>query len=224
MREKRDRVSLPISGEANYKIQGAINPPITVLVREISGTGLRFITTEPLANGTLLNLTIKITNAFDPMPAVGKVLWQRKISSKYLLDTCVKFVSIEADKEAKLVQYIRQFAKTFSIGRENIRCPLITDVRYNLVHNPEIENNCVSGDIGVLGIKLFVKGKLDINTNLKMAFELPDGQGLVMSLGRIVWTSQQSNEVFCVGLKFIELKEQDKERIYNYIINTTLTV
>ncbi|MCP4649980.1 MAG: PilZ domain-containing protein [PVC group bacterium] len=216
MNESNENIRLPISGEATYKMQGSFRPPISVPVNEISDTGLKFIATEVLAEGAILELSIKVTNVFDPMPAVGRVLWQRESSSKFLYDTAVKFVSIDLVKEKELLQYISQFARKMTISRTHIRCALNTEVMFKIMGDPETYSG-MSVDVGILGLKMFTKDKVNINDSLNISFDLPNNEARFFVKGRVVWKEQAQNNVISIGIKFIEIEEKQKEEILSYI-------
>jgi len=220
MEEKRSRVCLSISGEANYRIKGHIGPPTSVLVREISRNGLRFVAAEPLQQGLVIELNIRITNIADTIYAVGKVLWQRQLTSRFLLDTCIKFTILNEESQGRLISYIYQFAECSIISREHVRCPLITDVKYQILSKNKVEKKAVSGDIAVVGMKLFVEELLDIDAKMNLIFSLP-GENLDIHIkGAVVWKREESNKT--LGVKFTEILDEDKQKILTYINNKLL--
>ena len=122
MKRERSRISLSISGEAFYKIVGFHVPPVDVIVREISKSGLKFVTSNTIEPESLMEITIKVTSISEPIHAVAKVLWQRKLTSKFLFDTCVKFIKINDENSNRLVKYIYDYASASVISREYARC------------------------------------------------------------------------------------------------------
>ncbi|MFH2136885.1 MAG: PilZ domain-containing protein [Candidatus Omnitrophota bacterium] len=216
MRERRTRVELPVSGEVNYRIKDSFKPPVCVLINEISETGLKFISTDIIVKDTILELTIKLADTLEPIPAIGKVIWQRSGASKFLYDTCIKFVSIDSDKERELLRYISQVAKTMMMNRSHVRCTLVTDVIFKILGRPE-NLNCISGDIGILGMKLLTKEEINVNSTLKLSFVFPDDGERLYFNGRVMWKGRPRDQVYAVGVKFVELDEHCKEKILKYI-------
>lgn len=209
--------SLKISGETTYKIDGSISPPVSAMLREISVSGLKFVTTDTLPEGTLLELTIKVTPTSDPMPAKAKVIWQGHGSSKFLLDTEVEFVEISAQEQSRLSNFITNSAENIKAGRLTVRCAMMVEVTYSLFISPDIEKKCESGDIGVEGMKLFVKERIDIGKDLKIGFDLPRGWGAVEVSGTVVWNGQEMKGIIPIGVKFIDIQNQTKKRILHFV-------
>ncbi|MFH1460611.1 MAG: PilZ domain-containing protein [Candidatus Omnitrophota bacterium] len=215
MEEKRRQIRLSVSGEGVYRIQGLFSLPKTVIIKEISKDGLRFVAQEKLAEETVLELVIQITNISDPIIATGKVIWQRELSSRFLLDTSVKIISINADNENKLVRYIYQFAKNTSVNRKGVRCPLETKVQYHCLNDNTAEKECVSTDISIEGMKLIINETIPIETKLRLGFDLPGIPTRIYLKGEVVWA--KDDEISTIGIQFFELKLEDKKKIASYI-------
>jgi len=209
--------SLKISGETTYKVDGSMSPPISVMLREISVSGLKFVSTDSLPIGTVLELSIKVTPTSDPMPAKGKVIWQGHGSSKFLLDTDIEFVEISQQDQSRLSNFITNSAANIKAGRLNVRCAMSVEVTYSLFVYPDVQKKCESGDIGVEGMKLFVKEHIDIGKDLKINFDLPRGWGAVGVSGTVVWKGQEMNGIIPIGVKFIDIQNQTKKRIIHFV-------
>ncbi len=216
MKERRSRVSLSISGEATYKIIGSLAAPVDVIVSEISKSGLKFVASNEIEPNTLIVLNINITSISEPIQAVAKVLWQRKLSSRFLLDTCVKFIKINDENSNRLVKYIYEYAASSVISREYVRCSLITELKFSAVDAEDIKGKCLSADIGVKGMKLLVAQILDVGRELMLNFNLPDDNPESLNLkGKIVWARKGANNV--LGVRFEKLSEIDYNRIVSYV-------
>lgn len=215
MKDNRSRVALTISGEADYYIKGGFGKPVTVLVQEISKTGLRFITVEKLNEGEELDLTIRVTETAKPIFAVGEVLWQKDLASRFLKDTCVKFTDINKENESLLLKLIYQFTQSKGLKREHIRCPLITDVIYSNLNELGKQKRCISGDICVEGMRLFIEEDLRIDTLLSLKFALPDDSEMISARGIIVWRKEDLSKM--VGVRFKNLEETYREKIISFV-------
>ena len=216
MEEKMTRASLSISGEATYKLSGSPIAPVDVIVREISKTGLKFVTSNPLEPGTKIELIIKITSISEPINAAAQVLWQRKLSSKFLLDTSVEFIRIDDKNTNRLVQYIYEYAASSVISREYVRCSLITEVIFFDLKDENTKIKCLSADIGVKGMKLLVSEMIDVETHLMLNFNLPDDDPDRLTLkGKVVWAKKGSNNV--LGVRFERLSEKELNRIIWFV-------
>ena len=220
-KEDRSRIFLAISGEATYKIKGAQTPPIGVFVNEISKSGLRFVTANLIQPETLLEVTLKITTMSEPIHVIAKVLWQRQLSSRFLSDTCIKFVHIEEKASNKLVKYIHEYAAFSVIDREYVRCSLITDVEFFEIDDEAKKGKCMSADIGVKGMKLFVENIIEPGTRLMLQFSLPDNnpEKFIVKC-KVAWSRKWADNV--LGIGFDKLPEDYFHRIVRHV-ETTLS-
>lgn len=216
MEERRSRISLSISGEATYKTVDSSFPPVDVMVSEISKTGLRFITSELLEPRTLIDITINITSISDPIKAVAHVLWQRKLSSRFLLDTAAKFIKINNENSNRLIKYIYEYAASSVISREYVRCSLITEIDCINIGEHGEKRKCLSADIGVKGMKLFVDDMPEVGREMLLTFKLPDRHSEELALkGKVVWCRKGAVNV--CGLRFEDLSDRDLKRIISYV-------
>ena len=136
-------------------------------------------------------------------------------TSRFLFDTCVKFVSLDTNHENRLLNYIYQFSESKGASRAQIRCSLVTDVTYVNTLEPDKQRKALSADIGIEGMRLFVDENSEINHILRLVFSLPDGLPALSVEGKIVWKREGKKTI--LGLKFIGLHEYDKKRINLYI-------
>ncbi|MFH1460612.1 MAG: PilZ domain-containing protein [Candidatus Omnitrophota bacterium] len=206
-----------ISGEANYRVKGSLMPPITVVVHELRETGLIFVTIDNLAQGIELELEIRVSENSDPISAVGKVIHQGNSTSKFLLDTEIEFSYISDKDKSRLTNYINTTAENIKANRLHVRCPMVTEVKFSLINNPERELSGISADIGIKGLKLFVREEIDLNTEINIIFDLPRGRGTIEAQGKIVWKGQKSKNGNTLGLEFIDISNINEKRILRYI-------
>ena len=218
--EKRNNISLSISGEADYRIAGSIAPPVTVYFSEISTAGIHFVTAQELPKVCNLNLSIRLSALTNPILAEGSVLWQRQISSKFLFRTCVKFTKVQEDQEGQLLQYIREYSKWRIVDREHVRCGLNTDVSCVSIGSQFFEATCLSADIGLKGMKLLTDAPWEPGQKIQIVFSLPHVIGTVECTAQVAWKRPGVN--CCVGISFEELSTDQKDKIQLYINETLL--
>jgi len=97
-----------------------------------------------------------------------------------------------------------------------VRCSLITEVDFYYVNTDNSKGKCLSADIGVKGMKLFVADMPDVGRELMLNFNLPDDkQGALDLRGKVVWARKGVNNV--LGVRFQKLSESDYNRIVSYV-------
>lgn len=212
---QRGSVSLSISGEANYRIQGTLGPPVTVTFNEISTLGIRFVTTERLPQGTMLELSIRVTSVSDPIEAIGIILWQRRIVSKFLSTTSVKFTVLQERYKGRLLQYIQEYSSWKVIDREQVRCPLFAEVACVSRDKEHAAFTCMSSDIGLKGMRLLTDAALDVGKNLHLSLVISELQGAFDCDAQVVWRRSGTNA--CIGVSFVGLTKDDEDRIRTYM-------
>jgi len=74
-------------------------------------------------------------------------------------------------------------------------------------------------NIGAGGICVALPEMFTAGTELRMMLRLPDAETAVLIKGEVVWTLRQrrflqrKSEVFETGIKFVELDQQDRDRL-----------
>jgi len=108
--------------------------------------------------------------------------------------------------------------------RKAIRIDTSFIVRYTVEEKPNAKLNCRTKDISSGGMGLLVNEKLKGGTMLLLEFLLPDGQILIKAEGKVAWSSGEFNErnelgkrIFHMGIEFINIKPEDKEKLVFYI-------
>lgn len=224
MNEDKSSTRLPLSCEANYKMMGDFAPPNTVSVTEISESGFKFVTTQKIPQDRPIEVMIKVTETSHPLLATGKVVWQKNISSKYLLDTCVEFIRISPQHKSRLLSYINNFAEHIKFKRDAVRCSMMTEVRYTVLDGTDkTATTCLSGDVGIKGLKLHAEEQIDVNTNVRVVFNLPGEKGFIQAKGRVAWKQEEQGNILAIGVEFTDIKNEDKERILQFI-NSRLSI
>lgn len=224
---QRKRVYLAVAMEINFRADGENTRYTNALVTEISDVGLKFVTSSVLKKGAVLEVKLLIKNVFDPIYTKVEVIWQRQISTGslilekgiggYLLNTNILFTQISDNDRKRLIGYMKTLTEKVDLGREHVRLPLVVDANYSLAGNQSKKFVCVIGDIGVNGMKLFVRENLRSGENLVVSFDLPDMPFHLSLAGVVVRRVEQKQGIFALGIEFIDLKITDKEKLINFI-------
>ena len=78
-------------------------------------------------------------------------------------------------------------------------------------------------DISVLGVRVIIKQKIEIATEVALEIDLKDTLPTVFSKGKIKWVEELASKEkekplrYNTGIEFITLKDEDKERIQDII-------
>ena len=73
----------------------------------------------------------------------------------------------------------------------------------------------------MLGLKVMAKEKLEKGTQLRIVFNLPDEPDEIVAKCTVVaWVKQGEKDLFETGIEFLEISEQDKGKINNFIERT----
>ncbi|MFH1092565.1 MAG: PilZ domain-containing protein [Candidatus Omnitrophota bacterium] len=220
MLEKRGYVRLNIDAHASYTIKNRDNACDMVSLEDISSEGIRVISNRPLQNSDLLELTLQIPGMEGDITAQGRVVWQRQVTLD-LLDTGIKFTEIDEHNKKKLDDFIKSSIGKNVEERKYVRCVLNAGIKYSLISNPGIENDCLSVDVCALGLKIMPREKLEKGTQLRIVFNLPDEKDEIVAKCTVVaWVKRAENDLFETGIEFLEISEEDKVKISNYIQKT----
>ena len=219
MQEKRGYVRLNVDAHATFTIKGKDTIQDMVTLEDISSGGIRVIINIPLQNSDLLELKLQIPGIDGEIVALGRVVWQRQITMD-LLDTGIEFTEINEQNKKKLLDFIEHSTGRNVERREYVRCDLNTGIKYSLVSSPGIKNDCLSVDVCILGLKIMAKEKLEKGTQLRIVFNLPDVEREIVAKCTVVaWVRQGEKDFFETGIEFLEISEEDKVKISNYIQN-----
>ncbi len=220
MQEKRGFVRLNVDAHATYTIKGEDDVRDMVSLEDISNGGIRVISNMPLQDSDLLELTLLIPGIDGDITAQGRVVWQRQITMD-LLDTGIKFTEIDEHNKKKLIDFIESSTGRNVERREYVRCDLNTGIKYSLISNPGIEGDCIGVDVCILGLKIMAKEKLEKGTQLRIVFNLPDEKEQIVAKCTVVaWVKQGEQDLFETGIEFLEISEEDKGKIGDYIQKT----
>ena len=105
--EKRKFIRLEVPVELKYIVKGdtAIRD---VATKDISCEGLRFVSEGELKEGSLLELSITIPNAANPVHVNGKVAWMKRVSTEDAspYEVGIEFMQIEEDNKNTFLKYL----------------------------------------------------------------------------------------------------------------------
>jgi len=94
-------------------------------------------------------------------------------------------------------------------------------ITYSVVDPANADKTANTKNISAGGIAFFAREKIELNTTLSLNINLPDRSDLVAK-GRVVWvekTKVPADPKICyeLGIKFMEIDDNDRQRISRYI-------
>lgn len=97
--------------------------------------------------------------------------------------------------------------------RVNPRLNTLVDVVYKL-HDKK-GNGIVSlaKDVSASGMKLLQQRKVQLDTLLDIKIDLPQKEGLVSALGKVVWYKRKGG----IGIRFLMIRPDDEQKHFDYI-------
>ena len=216
--ERRGFARLYVGVEAKYKIKDTDKEQTTVLVQDISLSGVRFISSESLKPGIELQFNLLIPEISIPVSAEGKVIWQKKFSESFF-DTGIDFLSLDDQAKQDLSGYIGKSLGRVKENREFVRSNLSTMISFTVGKSNE-EKRCISVDISPTGLKVFSKEKLQIDEEIQLSFTLPEEDHLINAVGKVIWAKEREEKFSEVGIEFVRIDDSDIQRINEYVKNT----
>ena len=215
-RERRGFARLYVGVEAVYKQGDKEN---TVLVQDISISGVRFISKEVLDQDSEVAFSLSIPDVPKPILAKGKVIWQRKFSESFC-DIGLAFTHIEDDSRKVLSNYLKNVLGRVDEHREYVRSNLSTMVTYRILSNPDEEKRCISVDISPIGMKVFVKELLKNEEALELIFNLPDEEEAIHAMGKVIWAKEREEKFSECGIEFTQIDSASIDKINRYVKQT----
>lgn len=217
MKEKRGFVRINVDAHMTYAIKESAHPPQRVTLEDISSEGVRVIINKPLQSSDVLELTLQIPGIAKDIKAQAQVVWQREITFN-LFDTGIRFTGMKDEDNKTLVDFIERITGRNTERREYVRCDLNTEIKYSLIGDPDMKNDCSSVDVCVLGLKILAREKLEKGTQLRIVFNLPQEKDEIVAKCTVVaWVKKGEKDLFETGIEFLEISEEDKGRISRFI-------
>ncbi|MCK4993417.1 MAG: PilZ domain-containing protein [Candidatus Omnitrophica bacterium] len=215
-RERRGFARLYVGVEAVYKQAEKEN---TVLVQDVSISGVRFISNEVLDQNIEVAFTLSIPDLPKIITAKGKVIWQRKFSESFC-DTGLEFTQIDEDSHQMLLKYIKGALSRVNEHREFVRSNLSAMVTYRLAAAPEVEKRCISIDVSPSGMKVFSRELLKNEDDLDLFFNLPDIDEEIHAKGKVIWTKEKEENFSECGIEFTQINDESIDKINCYVKQT----
>jgi len=105
--------------------------------------------------------------------------------------------------------------------RKFIRVPFIFPVNFKIVNKSDDEDriyHALSDNISEGGLKIICLDPVDKDDEIEINFYLPikDGMKEIKSNAQVVWKQEGNKKNFC-GVQFINIKNEDKEAIRNFV-------
>ncbi len=217
MKEQRGYVRLDVDAHAKYTIKGSNDAPDMVSLEDVGCNGIRIISNKKLNKDDILELVLTIPGVEGNIVLEGKVVWQRQVTMD-LLDTGIQFVSIDEANKEKLYKFIEDATGRTVERREYVRCDFSGEIKYNRLDQPEIKKLCSSVDVCTLGLKVMTTEQLDKGTKLSVEFTLPGQEEKIIAKCTVVaWFKQNQENLFETGIEFIEISDDCKHKIKEYI-------
>ena len=110
-------------------------------------------------------------------------------------------------------------------GIERRRYPRIhaTFVEYSPIREIIPQKKSFTENVSPGGICFLVDEEIGVNTLLSLKIYLPDNRDAIEAKARVVWTkvssflSVEKRKHYDLGLEFVEIDENDRQRIWQYI-------
>ncbi|MCG2712224.1 MAG: PilZ domain-containing protein [Candidatus Omnitrophica bacterium] len=215
-RERRGFARLYVGVEAVYKQADKEN---TVLVQDISISGVRFISNEVLDQNSEVAFTLSIPDLPKSISAKGKVIWQRRFSESFC-DTGLEFTHIDTDSLQMLSNYIKSALGRVDEHREFVRSNLSTMVTYKILSNPDEEKRCITVDVSPTGMKVFAKELLKNEESLELSFNLPEEEEAIHAIGKVIWVKEREEKFTECGIEFTQIDIASVNKINHYVKQT----
>ena len=113
-------------------------------------------------------------------------------------------------------------SKHLAERRKFPRLNAVVNVEYSIIGEGPLKYTESTKNIGAGGICLIVYEEIKINTLLSLKFFLPDSNEPIQAKGRVVWKGEfsiSSDQIrrYDLGIEFVEIGEEDRERISKYV-------
>jgi Tfp pilus assembly protein PilZ len=107
VQERRKFIRLEIPVQLKYITQGS-SMRKEVTTKDLSCDGLRFMSEQEIGEGVILELSLNIPSATNPVHVDGKVVWEKKVSTEDSspFEIGVEFTKIEEDNKNTFLKYL----------------------------------------------------------------------------------------------------------------------
>ncbi|MFH1771424.1 MAG: PilZ domain-containing protein [Candidatus Omnitrophota bacterium] len=107
--------------------------------------------------------------------------------------------------------------------RRFVRFDSSVNVHYQILEEGQQIREASSRDISAGGIRIIIKEKIPMGTQLEMEIILPNEKRTIQLVGEVVWQQESDTgdvEVFDTGIKFVKISSSNILKITSYIINS----
>lgn len=110
-------------------------------------------------------------------------------------------------------------------NRKSVRWLVKSPTRFKVLGQKEgagQERMALLRDISFVGAQFSVAESLRLNDKLDMVMEMPDENNLINCQGKVVWqksAEEGGSPHFICGLSFTQIKDNDREKIFQYVRN-----
>lgn len=97
--------------------------------------------------------------------------------------------------------------------RVNPRLNTLVDVVYKIHNKDGTGVVSLAKDVSASGMKLLHHKKVQLDTLLDIKIDLPQKEGLISALGKVVWYKRKGG----IGIKFLMIRPNDEQKHIDYI-------
>lgn len=97
--------------------------------------------------------------------------------------------------------------------RTNPRLNTLVDVVYKIQDKDGTGVVSLAKDFSASGMKLLHHKKVRLDTLLDIKIDLPQKEGLVSALGKVVWYKRKGG----IGIKFLMIRPSDEQKHFDYL-------
>ncbi len=111
-------------------------------------------------------------------------------------------------KTVKLKRWLKRKDK-----RAHPRLNTLVDVVYKIHDKDGTGVVSLAKDVSASGLKLLHHKKVQLDTLLDIKIDLPQKEGLISALGKVVWYKRKGG----IGIKFLMIRPNDEQKHIDYI-------
>ncbi len=101
--------------------------------------------------------------------------------------------------------------------RKYLRLETFFDVWYSVVGRPEETRKACCVDLTREGCKLVSHDSLPMGLEVELKMKIPSDPVPIFATGQVVWTSQQSADLFAAGLRIVQIQPLDRFKLLDYV-------
>ncbi|MCM8813088.1 MAG: PilZ domain-containing protein [Candidatus Omnitrophica bacterium] len=219
--EKRSYARVYVGAEVGYRVAGTETRPgrDTILLQDISLSGMRFVANDAWRKDTVVGLTITLPELAVPLSVTAKVVWQKQLSASFF-DTGVEFQDMGKDVRGCLTEFIQKNLGRVEERRKSIRCNLSTMLTYTVLDGSNRTGACLTVDVSKSGLKVFCKDELPRSVPLALSFSLPDMDQDIRTEGTVVWARFRDEALWEIGITFQSISDEQVRLISEYVRQT----